>query len=258
MKLVCFFLVVTLGMAYIQLDAFAKGESVRVRDRGITGPLVGDRIEGEYKLGIGDKLRIFVMRNPDLSGTSVVNPDGKIAYPLLGMIDAAGLTIGEFQKNLKEKLAVYIRYPEVTVTMESSPGKKVVVVGEVDEPDVYTYEGEISVVDAIALAGDVTLDAKRESIVVVSNNFSDKPVARRVNYFKALREGTTNKDFLLKPGDIIYVPRTFVADLTRFAGQISAIIGGADSATADLVDYKSEIRNAYRGLFHTHKSGYDK
>jgi len=224
---------------------FAKGTEVRLRGGEYGKPLVGGKVQAEYFLSVGDVLKIFILKNPDLSGSATISSDGKISYPLIGEVMAAGLTVSQFQQALKEKFSAYIRYPEVTVTIEASAGKKIVVVGEVDYPGVYSYEGEISIIEAIALAGDVTRDAKRESIIVVSDNFTDTPTSRRVNLFKALREGSSATNLLLQAGDVVYVPRQFIADVAQCGRNLSAIMAGSDSVTNGLIDWRHELRRLY-------------
>jgi len=216
-------------------------------DRGTRGsdwnsPLVGQEITGEYYLGIGDQLRIFVMKNPDLSGISIINPDGMLYYPLIGKIKAAGLTIEQLQSGLKEKLSEYVRYPDITITIESMAGKKVVVLGEVLYPGVYTYEGQITLVEAIGLAGDVTRDAKRESIIIVRDNVTDHPSAVRVDFFKTIREGSSNSDNILAHTDIVYVPRHFIADVTEFMENINVWLNNAQVLGQTWLNFRSLAR----------------
>jgi len=229
-------------------EAFPAAQEVRIRDlgAGYNNPVMGGKTKADYYLGIGDKVRINVWKNPDLTGEVTINPDGKVSFPLIGTVEAANLSIEQLQLKLKEKLSTYIRYPDVTITVLQISGRKIVVLGEVNYPGVYTYEGNISIIDAIALSGGMTLDAKRESIIVVSDNFTDHPLSRRVNLFKALRQGAAGPELILKPGDTIYVPRTFVADVTRFAGQVNTMIQGTDSVTAGLFDWRRELRNIYQ------------
>lgn len=204
------------------------------RDRGtrVLGwetSLMGSESEGEYHLKIGDTLKVLVRKNPDLTTTVRINPDGNIFVPLAGKIKAAGLTIEGLNDLLKEKLSKYIRSPDVTLALESTAGKKIVVLGEVQYPGIYTYDGVIDIVEAISLAGDVTRDAKLESIVVASNNMTPDQKVRRVNLFKTLWRGTPDADIQLSEGDVIYVPRTFVADFTRTMNYINAWLGSSSA-----------------------------
>lgn len=240
---------IMLSMVFFLITPLASPqgkEFERTRSFDWQKPLVGEDAEVEYKLAIGDQINVSVWRNPELSGTRTINPDGKVSFPLIGTIKASDLTIEEFRENLREKLSFYVRYPDITVTVESVAGQKVIILGEVKYPGIYTFQGQLHLMEAIGLAGDVTKDAKRESIIIVSNNFTEYPVARRVNLFKALREGTSDPAFMLHGNDVLYIPRTFVADVTNFAKDISAIMLGSDRVTTGLFDWRREIRWLYR------------
>ncbi|MDD5423532.1 MAG: polysaccharide export protein, partial [Candidatus Omnitrophica bacterium] len=175
----------------------------------------------EYYLCIGDVLEISIWNHPNLTRKVRINPDGYLYYPLAGKIKAIGLTVDQLQASLKEKLSLYIRVPDVTVLISEISGNKIIILGEVQYPGVYTYEGVITIVDAIALAGDITRDAKMESLIVVSDNLTDHPKVKRVDLFKALRKGSVDRALLLTNGDIVYVPRHFIADFTQFMRNVN-------------------------------------
>jgi polysaccharide export outer membrane protein len=188
-------------------------------------PLAGQQGGGEYHIGAGDKLGVFVWQNPDLTGDVVVSPDGKISYPLIGVVDVSGLTTYQLQAKLKEKFSEYVKYVQVTVTVKEYAGNKVVVLGEVVYPGVYTFTGTaITVMEAIGLAGDMTTLGKRESVIVVSDNLTEHPRVRRVNVFMALRRGTDNPDAIVYGGDVVYVPKRFISDFNQFLNDIQPSI----------------------------------
>lgn len=244
--LIYFFVLFTSSIALSQGSEFE-----RFRRSEYQAPLIGQELSSEYYLGIGDQINISIWQNPDLSKSITVSPDGKIHYPLIGAIQAANLTVAQLQEKLKQKLSAYIRYPDITVTVTKTAGKKIVVFGEVLYPGVYAYEGRISIIEAIALAGDFTLDAKRESIIVVSDNLTENPTVKRLNLFRAIRRGTSDPNFILKAGDVIYVPRTFIADFTEFMGDFSTWVGSANTITDGIWDWKREIKWLYQRNFKT-------
>lgn len=209
--------------SYSQLPEYTRTRSMSIPAS--KTPLSGQG-GGEYYIGCGDKLSVFVWQNPDLTGEAVVGPDGKISYPLIGVVDAAGLTIYQLQAKLKDLFAQYIKYVQVTVTVKEYAGNKVVVLGEVIYPGVYTFTGSsITVMEAIGLAGDVIQStAKRESVIVVSDNLTEHPKVRRVNLFMALRRGTNNPDAIVYGGDIVYVPKRFISDFNQFLNDLQPTI----------------------------------
>jgi polysaccharide export outer membrane protein len=186
----------------------------------------GERV-AEYYIAPNDKLEIFVWQNMDLTKDISVRPDGKLSYPLVGTIDAAGLTLDQLQNIIQEKLAVYIRLPQVVVSLIESAGNKVVVLGQVNYPGIFTFKGNaISLIEVIAMAGDFTVDGRRESVMVISDNFSENPKVRRIDLLTAIRNGVANTDIFIKPDDVVYVPRSTIADFSKFFKDIQPILTG--------------------------------
>lgn len=204
---------------FISSPAFPQGREFE-RSRVMSLPAsstkyMGGGESGDYRIMPGDLLSIAVWREPELTRDIRVRPDGQFSYPLIGQVKAEGLTVEELQQQMKERLIVYMKFPELIVEVKEIAGSTVIVLGEVIYPGAYAYKGQGDVLTAIGLAGDFTRDAKRESILVISDNFTDKPKVRRVNVFGSFYHGTKGGNFLLKPGDVIYVPRTFIADWNK-------------------------------------------
>ncbi len=184
----------------------------------------GERV-AEYYIAPSDKLEIFVWQNPDLTKNIDVRPDGKLSYPLVGTIDVAGLTLDQLQNIIKEKLSEFIRFPQVVVSLVESAGNKVVVLGQVNYPGIFTFKGNaISAIEVIAMAGDFTVDGRRESVMIVSDNFTGQPKVRKINLLTAIREGAANTDIFVKPNDVVYVPRSTIADFNKFLNEIQPTI----------------------------------
>ncbi len=177
-----------------------------------------------YIIGPGDVLFISVWENPDLTQQVIVRPDGKISFPLVDEVQAQGLTIPELDRVMTQKLKEVIRYPDVSISLRKRgvvEREKVVVLGEVRYPGVYSIADRRTVLEAIALAGGSTKDAVLKSVVVVRGGGSGTPQAQRVNLARALAtRGEIRENISLKAQDIVYVPRRFVANLNYFAMQI--------------------------------------
>jgi len=186
----------------------------------------GERV-AEYYIAPNDKLEIFVWQNADLTKNVSIRPDGKLSYPLVGTINAAGLTLDQLQNMIQEKLAVYIRFPQVIVSLLESAGNKVVVLGQVNYPGIFTFKGNaISLIEVIAMAGDFTADGRRESVMVISDNFSENPKVRKIDLLTAIRNGVAGTDIFIKPDDVVYVPRSTIADFSKFFNDIQPILTG--------------------------------
>jgi polysaccharide biosynthesis/export protein len=222
---------------FSQLPEYTRTRTVSVPSSKI--PLAGVT-SSEYRISPGDKISIFVWQNPDISGDAVIRPDGKLSYPLIGTIEAEGLTIDELQAKLKERLSEFIKYVQVTVSVKEYAGSKVVVLGEVIYPGVYTFSGSvITAMEAIGLAGDVLPTAKRESIIIVSDNLSMHPKVRRVNLFMALLRGTKDPNAIVKGGDVVYVPKRFISDFNQFLNDLQPTLNTIGTAFADATIIKA-------------------
>ncbi len=173
----------------------------------------------EYTLGEDDTLNITVWQNPDLTQEVIVRPDGRISFPLVGDIWAVGKTITQLDEELTGKLKEYIRYPEVSISIKKLGGKKIMVLGEVFSPGVYTVTGKKRVVEAIAMAGGFNSNAVVNSVIVIQGGLL-KPKGIRLNLNRALLKGDFRHNILLNPDDIIFVPKKFVANINYLVNSI--------------------------------------
>src|SRR5437762_6305810 len=120
--------------------------------------------ESEFKLGPDDVVEVFVYKEPELSPTVVVRPDGKISLPLIGELMVNGKSALELQREVTQKLAQYIAQPTVNVIVKEVNSAKVSVLGEVKTPGVYKIRDRATLLDAVALAGGFTEYAKRDKV----------------------------------------------------------------------------------------------
>ena len=112
-------------------------------------------------------LTITVWDSPDLSGKFTVETDGSFTFPLIGRVKAGGLTLRQFEAELKKKLADgYFKNPQVSVAVESYRSQRIFIVGEVRNPGTYPLTGDMTLIEAIARAGSTTPAASPEAIVV--------------------------------------------------------------------------------------------
>ena len=158
-----------------------------------------------YIIGPEDVLQIHVWKHPNLSVTVPVRSDGKISMPLINDIQAAGLPPQSLMDNIAEKLKKYIENPTVSVILESINSLKISVSGNVNAPGVYKIGPEISLVDALSLAGGLKDFAKTENIRVIRReNGVDK--IYRVNYNLILSGKDIKQNITLYPSDSVIVP----------------------------------------------------
>ncbi|MBL7196659.1 MAG: polysaccharide biosynthesis/export family protein [Candidatus Omnitrophica bacterium] len=165
----------------------------------------------------------------DLSTGAVVRPDGRISLPLIGDVQASGLTLNELKNAITEKLSQYMEGPEVSISMKTFGGKKIIILGEVSSPGVYRPPGNIDVIEAIGLAGGYTEDAILKSVMVVRGDL-DNPVAIRLNINNVIKKGDLSENIMIQPHDIVYVPKNFIEDINYFLNNILAPLTSASSA----------------------------
>jgi len=118
----------------------------------------------EYRLGPGDQLRITVFNEQDLTGQYVVGSQGGISYPLVGEVQAAGLTVAEFTDSLRTALQAFLRQPNVSV--EVANYRPFFILGEVQRPGTYPYSASLTVLNAVATAGGFTYRANRSRVFI--------------------------------------------------------------------------------------------
>ena len=158
-------------------------------------------------LGSGDVFEVRVHHHNDMSGIFRVGPNGEIDFPLVGRVTVGGLTPSQISALIQQKLQDgYLKRPFVTVYVKEFNSKKIFVLGQVSKPGLFTFEESMSIVQAIALAGGFTAAAEKNFAIVTR---SESGVEKRipVPVEKIVSDGGA-KNFLLRPGDIIFVPET--------------------------------------------------
>jgi polysaccharide export outer membrane protein len=155
-----------------------------------------------YRLGPEDVIDVFVWKEPELSTTAVVRPDGFISLPLANEMLAGGKSVEELQAEITAKLGEYVTDPVVSVILKEINSPKITVLGEVREPNVYRIGQKASVFDAIAMAGGFTEFAvKNEVTVIRQGNLG----VRRIQLdLRDLVNGNGDL-FYLRPSDTVYV-----------------------------------------------------
>lgn len=191
--------------------------------------------KGEYLVGAGDTLMITVWENPDLTQETIVRPDGKISFPLVNEITAENRSLPQIRTEITERLAEYVKNPNVTVALRQVAGNKVMVLGEVRNPGMYKLEARKTVLEAIALAGGFTRDAVENSVIVVKGSLSD-PKPQRLNLSKAMT-GKTSDSAIVANQTIVYVPRKFIANVNYYVMEIIEPISSSASTGGTIKAY---------------------
>jgi len=163
----------------------------------------------QYQIGPGDILQIFVWRNPELSVSVPVRPDGKVTTPLVADMVAIGKTPTQLARDIEVVLGEYIRTPQVSVivTTAQSQYSLVKVVGQVTTPSPLPYRSGMTVLDAILAVGGMTEFAAGNRAKIVRSE-GGKQVEIRVKLADLVNDGDLSQNIEVRPGDLIVVPES--------------------------------------------------
>jgi polysaccharide biosynthesis/export protein len=174
------------------------------------GPTAAE--ETLYRINGGDTLHISVYGERDLDRDVAVEPDGGIAFPLVGNMNARGLTLSELQKKIAEALRngnmlPNVTDPEVTVSLVKSSGNSFSVIGQVKQPGTYVTDTQVDVMQALSLAGGLTPFASKGRIIVLRRDNAGAQMKIPFDY-SAVEDGEKlESNVLLQGGDVVVVPQ---------------------------------------------------
>jgi polysaccharide export outer membrane protein len=159
----------------------------------------------EFSLGPGDVLHISVWKDEALNREVLVRPDGKISFPLAGEVQAAGRSVPELRQELEERLKKYVPDSPVTVVLSQLQSTRIYVVGKVNQPGTYLMHGDMSVIQALALAGGFTRFADSGDITILRQGENGQK-AIAFDYGDVAGGDNLKENIVLQPGDTIVVP----------------------------------------------------
>jgi polysaccharide export outer membrane protein len=159
----------------------------------------------DYKIGPQDMVRVDVWKEPDVSRTIPVRPDGKISLPLLNDVQAAGLTAVQLANVIRDGLTKYITSPQVTVTVTEINSRRVYCNGEVMKPGAIALLPNMTALQAISSCGGFTQFARIKNIYILRVE-DGKQVQHPFNYKDVIKGKKPEDNILLQPGDVIVVP----------------------------------------------------
>jgi polysaccharide export outer membrane protein len=159
----------------------------------------------EYKIGAQDVLRIDVWKEPEISRTAPVRPDGRISLPLINDVQAAGLTSTQLAAVISDGLRKFITNPQVTVGVTEINSRRVYVTGEVTRPGAFPLLPNMTVLQALSSSGGFSQFAKLKGIYVLRTE-DGKQVKHPFNYKEVISGKKPELNIQLQPGDVIVVP----------------------------------------------------
>ena len=201
------------GLAIAGLALFLAGCASNKSASEAPPPATSTLATDSYHIGVDDIVQVSVWRNPELGITVPVRPDGKISVPLVGDVNAGGLTPAEVAKDIQEKLGAFVRDPQVAVILTDLRSheylSRVRVTGAVRQPVSLPYRPGMTVLDAVLAAGGVTEFAAPDRSDL-HRKTAEETRTYAVRLDKILNRGDLSTNYQVSPGDVITVPeRTF-------------------------------------------------
>jgi len=195
----CLVLIAALTTAVAAQDAATAKPAAPPKPTGVATP------EG-YVVGAEDTLSVYVWKEPDMSKTVPVRPDGMISLPLVGEIKAVGYTPVQLQSVLADAMKKYISDPQVTVVVEKIASLSFNIVGEVAKPGYFPLTRRMTVLDAISLAGGFKDFAKTKKVYVLRTGANGQQERLPFNYKQVIKGENPQQNVELQPRDTIVVP----------------------------------------------------
>jgi polysaccharide export outer membrane protein len=159
----------------------------------------------DYTLHPGDQIEVAVWKEPDLTKTVIVRPDGKFSFPLAGETVAIGRTIPQVQTEIANKLKTYIPEPVVTAALTVMDGNRIYVIGQVNKPGSFVMNPRLNVLQALSLASGLTPFAAVNDIIVVRGAGTAQKVLQ-FRYSDVSKGKSLEQNIPLEAGDVVVVP----------------------------------------------------
>ena len=172
-------------------------------------PTAAQSADYSYVIGAGDNLNIVVWRNPELSLSVPVRPDGKVSAPLVEELVAQGRTPPELARDIEKKLSIYVRDPVVTVIVTGFVGpysEQIRVVGEAARPLFLPYKLNMTLLDVMIAVGGLTDFADGNRAIIQRTSDGNKKYAVRLK--DLIKRGDTTANVAMRPGDILIIPQS--------------------------------------------------
>jgi protein involved in polysaccharide export with SLBB domain len=174
----------------------------------------------EYRIGILDELEIRVRYHDRLNGVVKVRPDGRITLEDIGDVYVAEMTPSELDIFITNAYSAIVHAPEVTVFVRSFAGLAVYVLGEIDRPGIVEMKPKMTVLQALAAASGPIRGAHLGSVMLLRRDTAGALKATRLNLKRSAIKDGAYQDLYIQPGDIVYVPKTFIANVNEFLSQV--------------------------------------
>jgi len=178
----------------------------------------------QFIVGVGDGLEVSVYRHDDLTRSMTVGISGKVMFPLIGDIEAAGKDLFALRDEIADKLSRYLVKPVVTIQMIAIQSRRAMMLGEVRTPGSFVLDTELTVLDALSKTGGATNDANLGNVLLVRNAGGGKKTEIYLDVKKAMTGEDYASNIPLQNGDVLYVPTKGLATMSRYTSYITSIV----------------------------------
>jgi len=205
--LAIFFVILLIGCG--TTGSGVKKDSYNISPQDITKELEGLKESSDYLLQPGDLVELQVYRENDMSRILRISSQGSIAFPLIGNINIAGMTVNQAESTIENKLKSYLKNPSVSLLIKEYANKTVYVLGQVKKPSSINIPPEkaMTLLEAITSAGGFT-DIAAISKVKILRMEQGQQRSFEVDVSQITKEGNKQLDISLKPGDVVFVPQS--------------------------------------------------
>jgi polysaccharide biosynthesis/export protein len=183
---------------------------------GLGNPILGGERHPLYRLRPSDVVEISFTVAPEFNQTLTVQPDGYVMLKDAGMVEVQGLKLDEFSDAVEKAYRGYLHDPQVAVSLKEFERPYFIVGGEVGKPGKYDLRSDVTVAEAVEIAGGLTQQAKHSQVVLFRRVNDDLVEARLLNLKKMLKQSNLKEDAHLRPGDMVFVPQNSISKIARF------------------------------------------
>lgn len=173
-----------------------------------------------YRVQVNDTLDFLFFKNTELNQTRTVGPDGTVALQLVGSVRVADRTLSEITEDVTKRYARELVQPQVTVAVKEFGSLRVYVGGEVNQPGMQPYRGGLTTLQAVVAAGGFKTTASLKSVILIRKGTDGRPIGSRVDLGRVLKHAEFDRDVALAPTDIVFVPRSGIANVNLFVEQV--------------------------------------
>ena len=210
--MVTLFMKISKPLAVIAVSFFALGLSGCATTSDMAAPAVASTLPShDYLIGPGDSVNIIVWRNPEVSMTIPVRPDGKITTPLVEDVVAIGKTSTELARDIEKALAKFIQQPVVTVIVTGFSGpyeEQIRVIGQAAKPQALSYRQGMSLMDVLIAVGGITEFASGNKANII-RTVEGKQQKLSVRLNDLIKDGDISANVPVRPGDVLIIPQSF-------------------------------------------------